>query len=604
MKELDISFVDESDPDFNRKNLIREIDEKVRVGHWKAAIRQLRKLSRRFAEPVPEETLIATLEVCMENRLHGARASEPARKILEQMVEAGYEIPEAAGNYCIKNCISLSELAKNSTHQGFGGLDTALAMMSALQLSMTPIQGETYEKIIAALAREGSLDRALELLRTLVVDSNETPTLPTFAAVASACVANFGAKQDEKVLTLLAYVKVAGYELDTIASTQDGREILACGVIAAERLGNDALGLRLLTAAGKAQGVAPDRGDAMVALHSNAAQRACTLIHKNAVIKAVDDGQWKLAVRILELMLERSLRPSTWIWRNVVTCCAKQEKSRKSTSLLLDWVKLSEERKADKPPISVFNTVVNVCEICDEQDLTLLVLDAMKKTHNTEGNLITFNIALKRLAKQANYVAIEAIIVGMLQEGVEPSVVSYTTAIASCVADSNNKQPALAYEWMQRMRARKVTPNVITYNTALAACLDGKLESTILASKIAAEMTKDVELQLVDDDDTVDEYTDVVPNAVTKMLARECMTQLKANWETGDIQKRVATDTLRPALLKLIDFSKSETAKEARKKYEELKRQKADEDAASATRNAEIDLEYSAVVSTHRTAEV
>jgi hypothetical protein len=63
-------------------------------------------------------------------------------------------------------------------------------------------------------------------------------------------------------------------------------------VIAAERLDNVALGLRLLTAAAR-QGVAPDVELTMVALSSSAAQRACLLIHKRAITKSVEDGQWR-----------------------------------------------------------------------------------------------------------------------------------------------------------------------------------------------------------------------------------------------------------------------------------------------------------------------
>jgi hypothetical protein len=46
----------------------------------------------------------------------------------------------------------------------------------------------------------------------------------------------------------------------------------------------------------------------MVALSSSAAQRACLLIHKRAITKSVEDGQWRTAVRVLELMIERSNR--------------------------------------------------------------------------------------------------------------------------------------------------------------------------------------------------------------------------------------------------------------------------------------------------------
>merc|ERR1719253_2098761 len=118
--------------------------------------------------------------------------------------------------------------------------------------------------------------------------------------------------------------------------------------------------------------------------------------------------------------MDRSLKPAPLVWRNVVTCCAKNQKSRKATAVLLDWVNLYEQKKAEKPPLSVFNTCVNACEICGEQELTIPVLEAMKKIHETDGNIITFNIALKRLARLGNHWATEGIIIGMLQSGIEP----------------------------------------------------------------------------------------------------------------------------------------------------------------------------------------
>ena len=73
---------------------------------------------------------------------------------------------------------------------------------------------------------------------------------------------------------------------------------------------------------------------------------------------------------------------------------------------------------------------------------------------------------MKRLAKLGSSVGCEGIIIGMLQSGMEPNVVSYTTAIGAC-AKEGMKNPALAYEWIKRMRSRNVEPNYHTYNTAL-----------------------------------------------------------------------------------------------------------------------------------------
>merc|ERR1712153_99774 len=253
---------------------------------------------------------------------------------------------------------------------------------------------------------------------------------------------------------------------------------------------NIGLGLRFLTAASKAEGCEPDRGDQLVANLSPASQRACTIIHRKAINKSVQNNTWKLAVKLLELMLERGLTPSPSVWRNVVVLCAKEEKSRKATALLLDWIELFKQGRAEKPPLRVFNTVVNACEVCGEEELTVKVLDAMNDTHDIEGDVITFNIALKRLAKKGNAMACEGIIVGMLQGGIEPSVVSYTTAIAACVADP--KKSDVAFEWIKRMKSRLVQPNVITYNTAFASCLDGSVEGTKKASELATEMIADV----------------------------------------------------------------------------------------------------------------
>lgn len=636
LDRIRVNFMDQSDPDFERKELLRELDQKVELGHWKAAVRKLKQYSRRFGN-VPEPTLTSVLTVCMDNRLQGCRASEPVRKILELMVELGYPISEKMGNYCIKNCLGYE--GPHSTHQGFGGIDTALAMLAALNQGQTPVQLETYDKVCCALAREGSIDSAVTLLRTVVNEKSETPALATFAAVAYAAVNSKGAvgtnnSHAERVPSILGLAKASGYDLDTIAAIEDGRNLLASGIVAAEQMDNVGLGLRLLTAASKATVEDPEEkgrgGDVLVATSSSFAQRASTVIHKKAINRAVEDKQWKLAVKLLELMQERKLRPSPWIWRNVVTCCAKAEKSKKASSLLLEWVAAAERGEAEKPPLSVFNTVMNACEICNEQDITLEVLDSMKKTHDTEGNIITFNIALKRLAKQGNSAACEGIIVNMLKEGVEPTVVSYTTAIASCVNNEGAKRPTLAYEWLKRMRSRRVKPNVLTYNTVLASCEDGTLESAVLASKVASEMLADAEKQLINNSKETKEsiksenskgaaaankMSNVIPNSVTKTLARRLLKQVDEAVAKGEMDARVADETVKKFLNALSDYVNCTTdecflEQIAMGRQDEEGSDAAstpadmDEDEIDVTSRDEFELEYTAVSEVHRIAEV
>jgi len=602
------------------KRLEMEIQHKCNIGHWKTAVRKLKHLrsilpstdSSHSHDPslpsISEETYTKALLACAADRLSGARASVSARKIMEEMVDSGYTIPSDIANTCIVD--SLSGKGPDATHDGFGGIDVALAMLSAMEASNSPVKEATLVQLITALLENTSstpspsmndavasssssnniysnLEDAISLIRKMVVNYNFTPTLALYAAVADKIMLLTGnsssssssdaqllssSRQLDMILQLLTLTKAAGYELDSIASAEAGRELLAAGVVVAERANNLALGLRLLTAAMKAQGCAPERGDRLVATLSKPSQRASALLHIRSIDMAVKEDNWKLAVKLLQLMPERGLVTPSNVWRKVVTVCAKAEKSRKATQLLLDWVKLYEEQQGNflynvrlqKPPLSVFNTVINTCEICGEEELTLKVLDSMKQTHQTEGNIITFNIALKRLAKLGNSKACEGIIIGMLQAGTEPNVVSYTTAIAAC-ASSDVKDSAFAYEWLKRMKSRNVQPNIFSYNTALATCLDGKLESTIRGSTIAAEMLADIERVLLSSPSSTNTTNQsplpietLVPDSYTKALARNLMKQLRSNWRSGDIDMAQAKATLRVPLLKLVDFDLSQ----------------------------------------------
>ena len=572
--------------------------QKSSIGHWKAASRKLKKLQKNYStseRPVPRDAYLAVLEACAANRLNGARASEPARKIIEDMATFNYEIPQELANICVVSSIGPGP---GGTHDNCGGIDTALAMVAAIEStqeegSESILTDASYSKLVSALAKDGAVEEAELVLRSMVVEKLFTPALGTFADVAKAAAQWDGHAED--VLQVLTYAKAAGYELDNIAAVETGRELLASGVIAAEKMDNLALGLRLLTAASKAEGCAPDTGDDLVASSSSAAQRASTLIHKRAIGKACDDNNWKLAVKLLELMPKRSLSPATSVWRRVLATCCKNEKSRKATAILLDWITLAGEGKAEKPPVSAFNTVVNTCEVCGEEELTVKVLDVMRDTLDSEGNIVTFNIALKRLAKLGNTMGCEAILIGMLKEGLEPNVVSYTTAVGAC-AKEGMKNPAMASTWLERMRVRDVKPNFHTYNTALAACLDGKLESTFIASKIATEMIEDAEYEIacglkvsfmylhIRDYSSFDELyplttnthssictskgvadlKSALPDSYTKTLARQLMKQLRENWRSGDIDMELAKTTTRVPLLKLVDFDK--TIDEARLK--------------------------------------
>lgn len=265
-----------------------------------------------------------------------------------------------------------------------------------------------------------------------------------------------------------------------------------------------------------------------------------------------------------------------------------------------------KQGRAEKPPLRVFNTVVNACEVCMEEELTVKVLDAMKETHDTEGNLITFNIALKRLAKQGNTMACEGIIIGMLQGGIEPSVVTYTTAVAACVT-AEPKRSDIAIEWIKRMKSRLVRPNVITYNTAFASCLDGTAEGTLHASELAKMLIEDIKTQLDMGILEKDDYTNIIPNYYTRTLAKNLMEQLEGQVKSGDIDQEEGETTIRESFVELADYLTSDLAAMAEKQkrfVRNLLEEKEETIDDKDDEDEEDELDYSVAISTHRAAMV
>jgi len=66
------------------------------------------------------------------------------------------------------------------------------------------------------------------------------------------------------------------------------------------------------------------------------------VLHSKAIRNAEEENNWKLGVKILELMSARSLRPNANTWNTVLKLCVKNEKSRKATAILFDWIKKYE----------------------------------------------------------------------------------------------------------------------------------------------------------------------------------------------------------------------------------------------------------------------
>jgi hypothetical protein len=165
-QDTGISF-EEEDVVTKVKRIEVEIQQKCDMGHWKTAVRKLKHLrsilqststSNKHDPNLPsisEETYTKALLACAADRLSGARASVSARKIMEEMVDSGYTIPSDIANTCIVD--SLSGKGPDATHDGFGGIDVAIAMLSAMEASNSPVKEATLVQLITALLENTSL---------------------------------------------------------------------------------------------------------------------------------------------------------------------------------------------------------------------------------------------------------------------------------------------------------------------------------------------------------------------------------------------------------------------------------------------------------------
>ncbi len=537
-------------------------------GQWKSSVRKLRQLTKchevNGLPPPPAEAYESVLGACSLRNLHDNYATPAARKVIEQMVLAGHPLPPTLDNLVV-TAVTRNRLAD---------VDSALAIMQAMADSNTPIAVDTYYAVIRALSDDKSIEEALLLLRAVIVEESATPSLDLISEVAVAAVAD---SQPDAVLQTLSLTKASGYELDTIGATSAGLNLLSSGLIASAQVDNTALGLRLLTAAGKVE-TKPDNGDKIVVQSSSKALQAALVTHSKAITTAVQEKNWKLATRVLDLMIARGLYPNNNTWMKVLQLCVKAEKSRTSVRILFSWI-LSRGDK-EPPSLKAFNSVLNSCEECGETELTLAVLDKMREIHGTDGNVITFNIALKRLAKSGNPAACEGIIIGMLESRIEPSVVSFSTAIAAC-ASAEPAQPATAAEWLRRMEMRRCFPNYHTYNTVLSTCEKaGDLEGVTVGFKVAKKFVEEAKKEAmlckeVGSDEGVDitaqegagesrhvpfdayELESVLPDTYSRSLSKNLLTKAQELFYNGELSEKEFKDSMKPAFLELAEFDKS-----------------------------------------------
>ncbi|KZV51570.1 pentatricopeptide repeat-containing protein chloroplastic-like [Dorcoceras hygrometricum] len=190
----------------------------------------------------------------------------------------------------------------------------------------------------------------------------------------------------------------------------------------------------------------------------------------STMIKVFADAKmWKRALEIKEDMTASGVIPNTITWSSLINACA-------NAGLVEQVVKLFEEMllAGGQPNSQCVNILLHACVEACQFDRAFRLFRCWKESgfhqtatvHNqdkTEEFLSTDQ--MKRSSMPYRHLIMK-ILSSMHETGIQPDVVTYTTAIKVCV---KHNDPKLAFSLFAEMKKYQVKPNMVTYNTILRA---------------------------------------------------------------------------------------------------------------------------------------
>ncbi|VFQ58574.1 unnamed protein product [Cuscuta campestris] len=177
-------------------------------------------------------------------------------------------------------------------------------------------------------------------------------------------------------------------------------------------------------------------------------------------------GIWKWAIRLLDKMEEKGLKPGCKEWNDVLISCSKASEISAAITIFKRMV-----RKGQKPNVVSYGALLSALEKGRLFDEAVQVWKHMVKV-GVKPNLHAYTIMASIHCSRGEFDAVNHIIHEMTRCGVSPTAVTFNAVISAC---ARNGMGTAGYQWFQEMKAKNISPNGVTYEMVIVGLAnDGK----------------------------------------------------------------------------------------------------------------------------------
>lgn len=172
-------------------------------------------------------------------------------------------------------------------------------------------------------------------------------------------------------------------------------------------------------------------------------------------------GIWKWAVRLLNKMEEKGLKPGSREWDAALVACSKASEPAVAVEIFERMIE-----RGQKPTRLSYSSLLSALEKGKLYDEARTVYEHMVKV-GLGPDLYASTIMASAFAAQGKPVLVDAILRDMARGGVEPGVVTWNAVVAGF---AKSGAASAAFEWFRKMECEDgVEPNGVTYGTLVEA---------------------------------------------------------------------------------------------------------------------------------------
>jgi pentatricopeptide repeat protein len=359
----------------------------------------------------------------------------------------------------------------------------ALVLISTMKSNTVPLDTIVCNSAIVACGPSGEWTVALRLMELMKAEGL-TPNSYSYAAAMTAC--DMGGQCDEVVSLLQRMVASMSTRATLIASSSTDSEshilhqkpthhktlsvhevtvpfnvaitaLMKCGRISKAKEVFDQMGMigvpkNTVTYTAFITGVTKSKHfDQRIILDVHDEMIEANLRRNEAIFGAViaaaeKEGEWELALKLLEVMKTERIETTSFIYHSAISACGKADRYDEAVELLKEM----KQRRVERTCVT-YSLMISACKTGGRWEEALRFLSDMEKDDNA-GVKLNDDSDEKVVSRPGEFLRANTLV--------------YGAVISVCV---ESQQWGLALELLERMEVLGVQRNVVTYNTVIEA---------------------------------------------------------------------------------------------------------------------------------------